>query len=491
MPASKQTNVLMTPKLETKRPQLQKGIGKAGLFSLAFGAMIGVGWVTAMGSWLTNAGPIGASIAFAIGGLLMLIIGLCYAEVTASLPLSGGEVAYAYKAFGTSKSFIVGWFLAFGYLSVSAFEAVSVSKVLSYLIPTIDYLPLYEINGATVYLSHILLSAFFVLAISAINYTGVKNSARLQVVLTVLFVGLTFVFVIAGLIMGDWDNIYPLFSGTSNASITAGIAMVLVTVPFWFVGFDTIPQAAEEANTAISFKTIGLLIPLSIVVAVCFYVLLIVSTSIAAPWNDIVADPLPTAKAFEIATQSTFLVNLILITALVGLLTSWNGFFIAGSRVLFAMGRGKIIAPFLGAAHPKFKTPYTAVVFSGVVTFVASLMGPGAMVAFVNVGSMCIVIAFLGVSFSFLVLRKKFPDLHRPFLAPGGKMLGVVAIIGTIGILLVMVFPSSPASLAWPLEWLIFIIFSSLGFIFWFLSANSRNRISKDERDYLILDKYV
>jgi basic amino acid/polyamine antiporter, APA family len=125
----------MTAQNEFQRPQLHKGIGKAGMFSLAFGAMIGVGWVTAMGSWLSNAGPLGAIIAFVLGGLLMLAIGLCYAEVTSALPLSGGEVAYAYKAYGTSKAFIVGWFLVFGYLSVSAFEAISISKVISYLIP--------------------------------------------------------------------------------------------------------------------------------------------------------------------------------------------------------------------------------------------------------------------------------------------------------------------------------------------------------------------
>jgi len=480
----------METSLKFKRPQLQKGVGKAGLFSLAFGAMIGVGWVTAMGSWLTNAGPIGAAIAFLIGGLLMLVIGFCYAEVTASLPVSGGEVAYAYKAYGTSKSFIVGWFLVFGYLSVSAFEAVSISKVLSYLIPSINYLPLYEINGGTVYLSHILLSAFFVLAISAINYKGVKNSARFQVLLTILFVGLTLIFVIAGLVMGDWSNLKPIFSGTSVGGITSGIAIVLVTVPFWFVGFDTIPQAAEEAEESISFKTIGMLIPVSIIVAVSFYVLIIISTSVAAPWNDIITAKLTTAKAIEIATQSSFFVNLILITALVGLLTSWNGFFIAGSRVLFAMGRGKIIAPALGESHPKFETPFKAILFSGIVTFVASLMGPGAMVAFVNVGSLCIVIAFLGVSFSFLALRKKFPNLNRPFKAPGANILGYIAIIGSATILGVVIYPNSPVALAWPLEWFIFLIFALVGLLFWWFSAKSRNKVTKEERDYLILDNY-
>ncbi len=321
------------------RPQLKKGIGKAGLFSLAFGAMIGVGWVTAMGSWLSNAGPLGAIIAFSVGGLLMVAIGLCYAEVTAALPLSGGEVAYAYKSFGTSKAYIVGWFLVFGYLSVSAFEAVSISKVIRYLIPSIDYWELYTINGSPIYVSHILLSAFFVLVISAINYTGVKNSARFQVGLTILFITLTFVFVIAGMLMGDWSNLSPLFSTHNSTSIMAGIAMVVVTVPFWFVGFDTIPQAAEEASEGISAKTVGLLIPLSIVVAVCFYILLIMSTSIAAPWNEIIGDKLPTAKAFGMASGSPFLVKLILITAIVGLLTSWNGFFSSGFTRTFCHGQ--------------------------------------------------------------------------------------------------------------------------------------------------------
>jgi APA family basic amino acid/polyamine antiporter len=290
--------------------------------------------------------------------------------------------------------------------------------------------------------------------------------------------------------MGNWDNLSPMFSTKHSGSITAGIAMVLVTVPFWFVGFDTIPQAAEEAEETISHKTIGLLIPLSIVAAVCFYILLIISTSIAAPWNDIIGDKLPTATAFGIATQSPFLVKLILVTAMVGLLTSWNGFFLAGSRVLFAMGRGKIIAPILGKSHKKHQTPYIAVLFSGIVTFLGSLMGPGAMVAFVNVGSLCIVIAFFGVSSSFITLRKKFPDLDRPYRTPGGNLLGYIGIIGSLCILSFMIFPNSPVALVWPFEWGIFLTFSILGLVFWLLSGKSRNSVPKEERDYLILEKY-
>ncbi|MEE2989115.1 MAG: amino acid permease, partial [Planctomycetota bacterium] len=105
----------MTAHDRETRPRLRKAIGGLGFFCLAFGSMIGVGWITALDDWFKNAGPGGAMIAFVAGGLLMLLIGLCYAELTPMLPVTGGEVAYAYKAHGTGAAFLVGWFLAFGY----------------------------------------------------------------------------------------------------------------------------------------------------------------------------------------------------------------------------------------------------------------------------------------------------------------------------------------------------------------------------------------
>ena len=120
----------MTSTPDPKRSTLRRSMSEFEYFALAFGSMIGVGWVTAIGAWLTQGGPFGALIAFAIGGAIMLLIGACYAEVTPMLPVAGGEVAYSYLAFGTFKSFIVGWFLAFGYIAISGFEAISIGKVL-------------------------------------------------------------------------------------------------------------------------------------------------------------------------------------------------------------------------------------------------------------------------------------------------------------------------------------------------------------------------
>lgn len=480
----------MSQRIIKERASLKREISKAGFFCLAFGAMIGVGWVTAMGPWLRMAGPIGASIGFALGGILMLFIGFCYAEVTAMLPVSGGEVAYAYKAFDTNKSFIVGWFLSFGYLSVSAFEAVSIGKITSYLFPAIDRWPLYSINGDQIFGSHLLLAFVIVSLITWINYVGVQGSMRFQVYLTIAFLAIVCVVVVAALFKSDVANLKPYFAETSGGGIIGGIVGVFATVPFWLVGFDTIPQGAEEAKASVSYRTIGLLIIISIVAAVLFYMLLIISTAMVGDWQSLLGSELLTAKAFELAFGSQWVVDGILVAIIIGLLTSWNGFFLAGSRVLFAMGRGRIITPSFGKSHPKYGTPYYAVLFSGIITILAALLGRGAMVAFVDVGSFCIAAAFLGVSFSFLKLRKSFPHQHRPYRTPGGKITGYISIVGSIIILLAISLPGSPAALVWPLEWLILIGLSALGILFWIISKKSRQATTKEERDYLILEKF-
>ena len=100
---------------------LGKEIKARHFFSLAFGCIIGVGWIIVLGEWLEIAGPLGAILGFAIGALVMMIVGLCYAELASMLPVSGGEVAYAYEIFGAKSSYAIGWFLALAYISVTSF----------------------------------------------------------------------------------------------------------------------------------------------------------------------------------------------------------------------------------------------------------------------------------------------------------------------------------------------------------------------------------
>ena len=473
------------------RPQLKRAISGLGFLSLAFGSMIGVGWITTLDTWFKDAGPGGAMIAFVAGGLLMLLIGLCYAELTPMLPVTGGEVAYSYRAHGTGAAFLVGWFLAFGYLSISAFEAVSVGMVLAYLVPGFNTWPLYQVQGSTLYLPHLLLGLGCTALIMWINYRGVAIAMRVQIILTGLLLACTLLFVLAGLLYGDVGNLKPAIGGLeriADGGTWKGILVVFVTVPFWFVGFDTIPQAAEERSEGQRVRRLGIYILLSIVAAVLFYVLVMLAAGMAAPWQQTVkvAD-LPTASAFESAFDSPLLANLVLTAGLIGLLTSWNGFFLAGTRVLFALGRGEIIDRRFGQTHPIFGTPKLAILLSGLVTALSAFLGRGALLAFVDVGSLCITVAFLGVALSLVRLRKIAPEMNRPYRVRAGLLVAGLAAAGSFLILVVQVLPHSPAHLDWPLDWSILLALCLCGIAFWTGGRRHRNAITESERSRLIL----
>lgn len=481
----------MTAPAGPARGSLQRRLDRFGLFALAFGSMIGVGWVTALGSWLEQAGPLGAALAFLAGGAMMLAIGFCYAEVTPMLPVAGGEIAYAYKAHGTRAAYVVGWSLAFGYIAVSAFEAISVGKVLSYLFPAIDRWPLYTLSGTPVYLSHLLLGVGCTALITAIHYRGIAWAAAVQKWLTGAFILVTAVFITVGFVGGAPGNAEPLVPPGGGGAIAGGVLAVLVTVPFWFVGFDTIPQGAEEAEASLPPRQLGTLILVAIAGAVLFYVAVILSASFAGPWQRIVRADLPAARAFELAFGSALLTRLVLVAALLGLFTSWNGFFLAGSRVLFALGRGRIIHSTFGATHPAYGTPFRAVLLTGLLTATAPFFGRDALLAFVDVGSLCIAVAFLGVALSLLKLRRAFPDLERPYRVPGGRVIPVIAALAALGILAVMIVPGSPAVLTWPLDVGILAGVLMLGIVFWMGARRLRERVDERERAFLILESYA
>ena len=181
------------------------------------------------------------------------------------------------------------------------------------------------------------------------------------------------------------------------------------------------------------------------------------------------------------------MVKLVLSAGAIGLLTSWNGFFIAGTRVLFALGRGHIIDGRFGNTHDTFGTPSNAIIFSGIVTAIAACLGRGALIALVDVGSFCIAVAFLGVSLSLLQLRKTHPHAERPYRLPYASVVATLAALGSLFILIAMVIPKSPVFLVWPLEWAILVPLCIAGILFWLFGEKQRLKIDENERAQLIL----
>lgn len=217
-------------------------LGSLDAYAIGFGAMIGFGWVVLAGGWLREAGTLGAVIAMVGGGAIMVIVGLVYAELVSAIPKAGGEHHYLLRGLGARWSFVGSWGITGGYITVVAFEAVALPRTVGYLWPGIESVHLYDAFGTPVYLVWALVGAGAAVVITAINYIGVKLAGIVQTIVVCALLAIGALLIFGSATNGTVSNMEPLFT---NA---AGIFTVLIVVPFMFVGFDVIPQSAEELN---------------------------------------------------------------------------------------------------------------------------------------------------------------------------------------------------------------------------------------------------
>ncbi len=467
---------------------LRKEISVSQFFTLAFGAIIGVGWVVVLGEWLNQAGPLGAILAFVGGGLVMMLVGLCYAEMASLLPVSGGEVVYAYELYGVKTCFATGWFLALAYISVTAFEAVSVGWIASVLVPGIQGVSLYTSRGESVHLGGLLLGLGGMALLSWLNYRGARSAAIFQDVLTYGLIILSVVFISAGIMWGQAANLEPLFQRGGAGPAWRGILAVLVTAPFWYAGFNVIPQVMEERAPTTSLRLAGQMILLAIGIAALFYSLVILACSMTMPWEKLLALELPAAGAFEAAFGSTALAKAVLGAALLGLVTTWNTVFISASRVLFALGRARIISAALARVHPDFGSPTRAVLLVGGVASGGLFLGRSAIIPIINVAGTCLAFAFFLTCLGVIKMRRTRPNQPRPYRVPGGTATACVAAAGALFMVCFSLYqPYLNARGTFPLEWILLLGWAIVGALFWALAHKIRDTVSESERRELIL----
>lgn len=442
-------------------------LGRRDILALAFGAMIGWSWVVLTGAWIGSAGTMGAITAFVIGGVAILLISLIYAELASALPFAGGEHVYSERALGSGASFICTWGIILGYASVVTFEAVALPTVLDSLIPGLDKVYLWQIAGWDIYLSWVLVGVLGAAIMTVVNVLGVRMVALVQsvVVIAILLVGV--LLVSGAVVTGDISNMQPLFKEG-----VAGITLVLVMVPFMFVGFDTIPQVAEEVD--LPFRDIGVVLIASVAMAIVWYGLIILAVGLVLDQTAIDASTTVTAEA-NARIYGEVGGTVLLVAGLAGIITSWNAFILGGSRAIYALANSGLLPKFLGQLHPKYHTPTNAIVLLGVLSALGPFFGRPALVWVVNAGSLGIVIAYVMVTWSFLVLRNREPSLDRPYKVPFGQFVGSLALVLAIGMTL-LYLPGSPAALLWPQEWGIIIAWIILGGFLYGIARKSLGR---------------
>src|SRR5437773_4583060 len=138
-------------------PTLARKLRLADYFTLAFGTMIGVGWLVLMDDWLARGGPLGAMLGFLLGGLVLLPVGYVYGQWVQRLPDAAGEAAYTAQVFPPAVSFLTGWTMLLAYFIVCPWEAVAFGKLAAYIFPSLNSFEEYRVAVEAAVLSPFLL----------------------------------------------------------------------------------------------------------------------------------------------------------------------------------------------------------------------------------------------------------------------------------------------------------------------------------------------
>ena len=429
-------------------------------FTLAWGTMVGVGWLVVMDDWLLRGGALGALLGFAIGGALLFPIGWVYGRLVAAMPDAAGEIAYTAAAFSRPVSFSAGWMMMLAYFIVCPWEAVAVGRIAGYIVPSLDSLEIYRIAGRPVYLPHLVIGLGLTALLTTLNYRGIRLSATFQNWTAFGTLALFIVFVALGASKGSPRNFPPLFT---HAPLVSFLLMIQI-VPYFMTGFESVSKAAEESTPEFHSQSFLKAIWMAILVGILFYTIVIAAVAFVAPWHDLTGEKFMTAVAFQRAVRSRWIVNVILAAALLSLFKCFNGNFVAASRLLFALGRRGLVDARAGTIHPRHQTPSAAVLCIGLATAACMLLGDAILVPITEVGSVACAIGWAATCAAYLFMRRARTLPGQLALSAIEWIVAGLGLLVAIAMFLMKIIPAVPGHFTVH-EWLALGIWIVLGAI--------------------------
>ena len=435
-------------------------------------------------------------LSFVLAGIACLFAGLCYAEFASLIPIAGSAYTYGYATLGELFAWIIGWDLILEY----AFGAATVSSgwsgyLLSFLNdfgihvpPSLTGAPgtvLVWVNENWVHYDRIkatlettmtadqiaqlphmvasfnLVAFLAILAITTILVIGIKESANfnsaiviVKLTIVMIFIGIVgyYVFMHPDLTINkNWKEFIPANQGFGKFG-WSGIARAASVIFFAYIGFDAVSTAAQEAKNPQRDMPIGIMGSLLI----CTILYIIVSGLLTAvvPYTSLnVSDPVAVGIDATGVKWGGFLVKL---GAIFGLGTVMLVMLLGQSRVFYSMSRDGLLPKWAGKVHPKFRTPYISTILVGIfVAFFGALLPIDILGELVSIGTL---LAFVIVCAGVLVLRKRRPELHRPFKTPWVPFVPIMGIV-----------VSSLLMLSLPLDtWIRLVVWLVIGLVIYF-----------------------
>lgn len=426
--------------MSEKKTELKQQLSPAHVWALAFGCVVGWGsFINPGKKFLPNSGVAGTVIAMILGALVMIVIAFSYAYMVPKYPKAGGEFTFTKACFGKMPAYICGWFLLAAYLTNVPMNSTAIGLIVDGLDGSLDILKWgfhYQIAGFDVLAGEVFLAMGILILFGILNILGVEKAGAIQTILAVLLSGSVLILTIAALISSKatFANMEPLWGFNKAKAMTAfangtytsidkyvheggtGIASAILATfaiaPWAFVGFDTIPQAAEEFK--FPYKKVSLIMIVAILFG-CFVYM--ANNTIAAAalknWPDLIVESSLTPWILLAAAERLLgVTGKILIGTAVScaVLSGIMGFYLASSRLMYSMSRDGYLPEWFSVIDEKYRTPKNALIFCILISLSGPILGREALGWFVDMSAIGASIGYFFTCACSLVTMKRNGD---------------------------------------------------------------------------------
>ncbi|PZX92091.1 amino acid transporter [Flavobacterium aquariorum] len=465
----------------TGENSLKRSLGAVNLVAIGVGVIIGAGLFSLTGiAAANNSGP-AVILSFVIAAVGCAFSALCYAEFASMVPVSGSAYTYAYATLGELFAWIIGWDLILEYSVGAATVGISWSQYLVKFLEKFDiFIPpqlvLSPFETATLADGSIvrgivnLPSILIIALITSIIIRGTKGSALFNAIVVALKVGVVIVFIALGWQYIDPANYHPFIpnnTGTFGEFGWSGVLRGAGVVFFVFIGFDIVATMAQETKNPQRNMPIGILGSL-LVCTVLFILFGYVMTGLAN-YTEFKNSAAPVAIAIA-NTPYEWLGIAVILAILIGYTSVILVDLLGQSRVFYSMSKDGLLPKVFSELHPKFNTPYKSnIVLCIFISLFAGLVPISIVGEMTSIGTL---LAFVMVCLGILILRKKEPNLERPFKTP---FVPVVPILGIITCVVMMV--SLPFD-----TWLRLFVWLAIGFLIYFFYGKKRSKLRNETK---------